>query len=461
MTVRTRFGPSPTGTLHLGGARTALFNFLFARHSGGSFVLRIEDTDRKRSRPQFESSIMEDLRWLGLDWDEGPLKGGDKGPYRQSERTRIYRDYAERLLSEGLAYRCYCSRERLEELNKRRMEKGLPPRYDGRCIGLEGTEVPEGVEPALRFRVGEAKITFTDLVHGPLSFDTSAFGDFIIISSGGTPSYNFAAAVDDSLMEITHVIRGDDHLSNTPRQILLCEALGLGPPLYCHVPLVLGPDRTPLGKRREGASINALREEGFLPGAVLNAAARLGWSPGEDFLTLEEMAKLFTTEKLSKSPSIFDSDRLKSFNKKAIAALDTEDLLRLTGISFPDREFSRKVIEAVRANAETLKDIKALAAPFTGEVSLTQDAALVLKEPHAKEVIKTFLEEVERSNEADEKTYNEAVTRVKEKTGVKGKTLFMPLRSALTGATVGIELVKIFTLLGKERVVERLSKALG
>ncbi|MFQ5442814.1 MAG: glutamate--tRNA ligase [Thermodesulfobacteriota bacterium] len=465
MKVRTRFGPSPTGELHMGGLRTALFNFLFARHASGAFILRIEDTDRKRSSPEFERAIIEDLKWLGLDWEEGPVRGGEKGPYRQSERFLLYKDHAEGLLEKGLAYRCYCTDERLERLKRELLKRGLPPRYDGRCVNLKESEAPGEVEPALRFRVAEEarEISFTDLVHGPLTFDRGAFGDFIILSSDGAPSYNFAVVLDDALMGITHVIRGDDHLPNTPRQILLCEALGYKTPLYCHIPLVLAPDRKPLGKRHGNASVKELKAEGFLPVAILNAAARLGWSPGEGLLSLDDMAVAFTPERLSKSPSIFDIERLRAFNKKAMEGLGAEDILRFISPCGKDVDtgFMNTVIEAVRPNAVTLKDIKDLAAPFIGEITFTEEALKVLKEPHAKKVLRAFLHEIEKLDEVDAGHYNEAIEKVKKETGEKGRRLFMPLRSALTGAAEGIELQKVFTLLCRESVAARLKEAIG
>ncbi|MFZ3071984.1 MAG: glutamate--tRNA ligase, partial [Thermodesulfobacteriota bacterium] len=279
MPVRTRFAPSPTGLLHVGGARTALFNRLFAKNEGGVFILRIEDTDTSRSSKKYEEALMQDLSWLGLEWDEGPDKGGPFGPYRQSERLDIHLDYSRKLLNEGKAYLCYCSKERLEELKASRLKKGLPPRYDKRCRNGRPEGVPAGAGAAIRFKASGDKIEFEDMVHGRLSFEGAGMGDFIIIGSDNVAAYNFAAAIDDSLMRITHVIRGDDHLSNTPRQIMILNALGFAPPSYGHIPLVLSKDKTPLSKRDAKTSIAALRESGYLKEAVLNSAARLGWSP--------------------------------------------------------------------------------------------------------------------------------------------------------------------------------------
>ncbi len=461
-TVRTRFGPSPTGNLHIGSLRTALFNWLFARHAGGKFILRIEDTDTGRSRPEFEKSIAEDLDWLGLDRDEGPgstAKIG-KDPYRQSQRLGIYREYAEKLVERNMAYRCYCSLGRLEELKAEQLKAGTPPRYDGACRGLK--DPPEGIAPVIRFMVPERTVRFTDLVHADMRFDTKAFGDFVIIDSGGTASYNFAASIDDSLMSITHVIRGDDHLPNTPRQILIFDALGFEIPAFAHLPLVLGPEKTPLGKRHSHLTLRALKDDGFLPAAILNAAARLGWSPGERFLTLVEMADAFNIKRVSKSPSVFDLDRLKFYNKTALARLSTEDIIGLAPAASKrvDPARLKDAVEATRPNATTLKDFDRLLAPFTTAPVLTDAAATLLNEEHAKTVIKVFMDAVAEATILDEQTYGEIIAKVKAATGEKAKRLFMPLRCALTGDTEGIELAKVTTILGKVKVIERLRTVL-
>lgn len=466
MTVRTRFAPSPTGYLHVGGARTALFNWLFARASAGRFVLRIEDTDRVRSKRAYEESIIEDLKWLGFSWDEGPDVGGPNGPYRQSERGAGYLDYARRLLSEGLAYRCYCTKERLRELKAGQVKAGMPPRYDGKCRGLK--EAPGGVRPVIRFEVpegAEGVVEFTDRVHGPVSIDVlKAGGDFIIIDSDESPSYNFSVVVDDALMGITHVIRGDDHLPNTPGQILLIRALGFPPPEYMHVPLVVAPDRTPLGKRHAGTTLRELRDEGYLPEAVLNAMARLGWSPGDGgdggdgFFGLEEMVKAFKPERLGRSPSVFDIERLKGFNKEAMGRAGSERLLELVSPYFEgaDKKWLARAVEEVRGGCVTVKDIPALLAPFF-EYELTGEAKSVLAEPHACEVLRALKEELERVDTLDNAAYRAVIENLKKRTGEKGKRLLMPVRAALTGRTEGVELEKVFTLLGKDRALERLS----
>ncbi len=455
--TRTRFAPSPTGHLHIGNARTALFNWLFSRHFGGSFILRIEDTDIERSDAAYERSILEDLSWLGLSWDEGPDINGPRGPFRQSERLSLYREYAERLVEKGLAYRCFCTKERLESLKKEQLSKGVPPRYDNRCRTLHATPAPsEGVAPALRFAVPARGVHFDDGVHGPLSFDASAMGDFVIIGSDGAASYNFAVVVDDAAMEITHILRGDDHLSNTPRQLLVFEALGLRPPRYFHLPLVLSPQRAPLSKRDEGASVRALREEGFLPGALLNTVARLGWSPGaEGLLPLDDMARAFDGGRLSKSASVFDLERLRSYNKAAIGGMDGTELLRLASV--PDKG-AAPVAEAVKTNASTLNEFRELLAPFTGEAEPDEQARAALSASGAGDVLLALKAAIELADAIDENSYDKIISEVKSKTGARGRALFMPIRAALTGRTEGIELVTVFRLLGKERVLERLGR---
>jgi nondiscriminating glutamyl-tRNA synthetase len=457
-TVRTRFAPSPTGELHIGNARTALFNWLFARRSGGKFILRIEDTDLERSSAGHEKNILENLRWLGLGWDEGPDALGDKGPYRQSERLHLYREFAERLVEQGHAYRCYCSKERLEELKARQAALSVPSRYDGRCRDLKVADAPQGVVPVIRFKVPLKTVTFYDGVHGLLYFDTKTIGDFVIMGSDGIAAYNFAVVVDDAMMEITHVIRGDDHISNTPRHILIFEALGFKVPLYTHLPLVLGEDRIPLSKRDAATTLGRLREEGYLPEAIVNSVSRLGWSPGEDIMTLEALAGAFSLDKLSKSPSVFDKERLKYYNKGAIAGKDSSTLAVLLDprASGAEAERLKEAVGAVKGNAATLQELKALTRPFIGEPEFTEEARAALNAEGAAEVLRALNEAVERTSSLDEESFKTVMEAVKEVTGAKGKRLFMPIRAALTGMTEGIELVSIFRLLGRDTVIRRL-----
>jgi glutamyl-tRNA synthetase len=457
--VRTRFAPSPTGKLHIGNVRTALFNWLFAKERGGSFVLRIEDTDTARSRFEYELSIIEDLKWLGLEWDEGPYKGGEFGPYRQSERRSLHKAAAVRLVTEGKAYKCYCTKEQLEDLKAAQVASGLPPRYDGRCRELPPEAMKTNAPFTVRFRVPEKDVRVNDGVHGLLAFDSRNIGDFVIVGSDGVAAYNFAAVVDDALMQITHVIRGDDHLSNTPRQLLLFEALGLKAPGFTHIPLVLGPDKTPLSKRHGSFSIEEIREGGFLPEAVVSAMARLGWNPGENLMELAELAPLFSIDKLSASPSEFDVERLKFYNKAAIQKSGAERLIELSSLSTSGGPIdAERVVEAVKGNASDLKELKELALPFLTEARPGVEEAKELSEQYAKAVVKAFRQELEKMEAIDQGSYKELVETVKAATGEKGKRLLMPLRLALTGTHSGIELAGVLTLLGKERAVLRLRK---
>ncbi len=461
MTTRTRFAPSPTGYLHIGGARTALFNWLFARHSRGIFILRIEDTDRERSRREYEREIMDDLKWLGMDWDEGPDVGGPNGPYRQSERMDIYTGYSERLLKEGRAYHCYCTRQRLEGLRRSQIERGIPPRYDGRCRDLRDRTGRNG-EYTIRFRVPEGVLEFRDLVHGTVRFDTRDIGDFIIVTSTGIPTYNLAVVVDDALMEISHVIRGDDHLSNTPKQILLFNALGLKVPEYAHIPLVVSGDTVPLAKRRGDFTVRAFRERGFLPEALVNSMARLGWSPGEGLLGMEELVSRFRIEDLSRSPSVYDPSMLERFNRMAIRNSSAERLLGLVNIPSKERfsrEWLKDVVELVRENGVTLRDIEGFVLPFVeDDIRIAEDGRAILHEPASMEVIEALKEEIKKVSELNEHTFDGIIDNLKKRLGLSGRRLFLPMRVALTGRTEGVELRGVFLLLGRERILERLGK---
>jgi glutamyl-tRNA synthetase len=456
--VRTRFAPSPTGRLHIGGISTALFNYLFAKAHDGTFILRMEDTDRTRSRAEFERSIMADMKWLGLDWNEGPdMTNGGYGPYRQSERLHIYRELAEKLLEKKLAYKCYCSKARLKELSGEQAKAGLPPRYDGRCRGIKSP--PNTSKPVLRFIVPDKKIHFNDLIHGPREFNPRAFGDFIILTPDETPTYNFASAVDDGLMEISHVLRGDDHLSNTPRQILLMEALGFKPPVYAHMPLVIGADRKPLGKRTAGADIEGLRNSGFLPMAILNAAARLGWAPGDGLLSLSHMASAFSIKKISKSPAIFDPRLLPRINKNAIKNMAPIDIIKLAGLNDLTKDEKRlyEALTAVGDTASTLKDLTALIKPLLNKPSISNEAEGVLKTAKSAALLGAITKELDNGV----MTYDNLIKNIKDHTDFKGRALFMPLRCALTGETKGIELEKIFKIIGPVDVAERVREALA
>jgi nondiscriminating glutamyl-tRNA synthetase len=326
--VRVRFAPSPTGYLHVGNARTALFNWLYARQQDGVFILRIEDTDVERSAAEYDRRLMEDLRWLGLDWDEGPDVGGEYGPYRQSQRSEFYRAHVDKLLKDDKAYLCFCSHDELEKERKLALDAGQTPVYSGKCRGISQEEstrrIASGEEASIRLRTpDEGIISFHDLVRGNLRFDLSLIGDPVLVRSSGLPAYNYAVVVDDFLMAITHVIRGEDHIQNTPRQILTYRALGFDPPVFAHLSMVMGKDNTRLSKRHGATAVDQFDREGILPSALFNYLALLGWAPpeGREVLTKEELIRLFRLDKVSRSSAIFDYDKLAWINRQHIKAL--------------------------------------------------------------------------------------------------------------------------------------------
>src|SRR3954469_25063426 len=341
--MRVRFAPSPTGQLHVGNARTALFNWLLARGSGAAFILRIEDTDVERSTRESEAAIVRDLQWLGLDWDEGPDSGGLHGPYRQSERLHLYQSYAKELLAAEAAYYCFCSTAQLDADRQQALAAGRPAHYAGTCRRLSrdhaAARIAAGEHPAIRFRVPEERdVVFTDGVRGDVRFQTDVIGDPVIVRADGTPAYNFAVVVDDALMAVTHVVRGEDHISNTPRQILLYEALGFTPPVFAHLSLVMGPDHSPLSKRHGATSVAEFRSKGYLPEALVNYLALIGWSPGggDELVALDEMARRFSLEGVSHSAGVFDEEKLAWVNRHYLKVAAPERLADLALPYFSD-----------------------------------------------------------------------------------------------------------------------------
>jgi glutamyl-tRNA synthetase/nondiscriminating glutamyl-tRNA synthetase len=459
--MRVRFAPSPTGQLHVGNARTALFNWLLAHGHDGIFILRIEDTDAERSTRESEQSILEDLRWLGLDWDEGPDVEGPHGPYRQSERLHLYASYANELVANDHAYYCFCSPQKLDADRREMLAAGLPPRYAGTCRELARADArartDAGERPVVRFRVPEGvDVTFNDLVRGDVTFSSEVIGDPVLVRSDGRPAYNFAVVVDDALMEITHVIRGEDHISNTPRQVLLYQALGFEPPQFAHLSLVMGPDHTPLSKRHGATSVAEFRERGYLPEALVNYLALLGWSPGgdEELLPIQELANRFAIEDVGHSAGVFDSEKLAWMNRhymKAaspgrIAAESLRYFLR-AGFVLQRSEAALDYVTSLLPLAvssvdrlEEMADRVRFIFAFDAAASLARpEVAAVVEEPGAREVIAALAGEIEGPL-LDREAFRAAAARVKEKTGRKGKALFHPIRVALTGETGGPEL---------------------
>jgi glutamyl-tRNA synthetase len=464
--MRVRFAPSPTGQLHVGNARTALFNWLLARGAGGSFVLRIEDTDVERSTPESDAAIVEDLRWLGLDWNEGPDIGGPSGPYRQSERRHLYASYANELVAEGHAYHCFCTREQLEADRRAAVEAGKPALYSGRCrsITRDAAEarIAAGERPALRFRVPEHReVVFTDAVRGQVRFHTEVIGDPVIVRADGMPAYNFAVVVDDALMGISHVIRGEDHISNTPRQLLLYEALAFSPPVFAHLSLVLGPDHSPLSKRHGATSVAEFRAKGYLPEALVNYLALIGWSPrpgGDDdaeLMPLDELARRFSLDKVGHSAGVFDEEKLAWANRHYLKIAEPGRVAALSvpyfvssGIGMTPAaeglEFLASAVPIASMSVDRLEQIpQRLSFLFDYDAARTLEAAAVqdeMRSEGARKVCEALASVLEAAPRLDRDRFRSAANDVRGLTGQKGKALFHPIRLALTGRSEGPEL---------------------
>jgi len=449
--------------MHLGNARTALFSWLLARRYGGTFLLRIEDTDRERHQPEAEVAFIEDLRWLGLSWDEGPDMQGLAGPYRQSERSHIYVALYGRLAEAGLTYPCFCSPEALAVQRKTQLAAGNPPRYAGTCAKLSEAQVEEklnqGLTPTMRFRVPPGRqILFNDIVHGPQRYSSDDIGDFIIRRADGTASFFFSNAVDDALMAVTHVIRGEDHLANTPRQLLLLESLGYRPPEYGHVSLIVGSDGAPLSKRHGSASVEDLRARGVLPGAVVNMLARLGhYYESGHYMPLEALAQSFETRHLGAAPAHFDERQLEHWQREAVLNADEHILVNWLQGALPshlDDRARRQFVHAVRGNVLYPADADTWARiVYTDDMPVTGEAMAVLRAADKG----LFVAAVTAASEAGG-DYAAFVARLKTLTPAKGKELFQPLRAALTGRLDGPELASLFALLGADRIRRRLEK---
>jgi glutamyl-tRNA synthetase len=476
VTPRVRFAPSPTGYLHVGGARTALFNYLFARRNGGTFVLRIEDTDLERSSAEMVSGILDGLRWLGLDWDEGPDIGGPYGPYFQTARLDRHRAAAERLVETGHAYYCYCTQERLQAARAEAESRGEGWMYDRRCLSLlpeqiaefEATHSPR----AIRVRVPDGATTFDDLVHGTITIDHSAVEDFVILRSDGAPTYQLSVVCDDVDMRITHVVRGDDHISNTPKQILLYQAFGAPLPRFAHVPLILGPDKKRLSKRHGATSVTEYARQGHLPEAMVNFLALLGWSPGTDqeLFTRDELVSRFTLEGISGGNAVFNPEKLEWFNQQYLARLSSDELIRRVrpeleaaglwsdSLLGERRAWLDRVLKLLVPRAKRLGDFAPQAMPFLGEVT-SYDQAAVDKHLSSPEIARhiTALADAYRALEPfDEPSTERALREVAERGGIKFGTLVHAARIAVTGRAVSPGLFETLVLIGRERVVARL-----
>ena len=464
-TTKTRFAPSPSGFLHLGNARTALFSALLARKEQGIFLLRIEDTDQERSQIQYIQAIEEDMNWLGLPWQEGPGAGGSHAPYLQSRRGMIYRNYFDTLEQQGLAYSCFCSERELDLTRKTQIASGQPPRYSGTCTHLSAEEIAarlqRGVPPVLRFRVpAQRTVEFDDVVRGPQKFNSDDIGDFVIRRGDGTPAFFFSNAIDDALMGVTHVLRGEDHLTNTPRQIMLLDALRLQVPRYGHISMIVGADGAPLSKRHGSRSIRELRQTGYLPEAITNYMARLGhYYPNNAFMDLDALASEFEIGNLGRAPAHYDTTHLLHWQREALMRADAESLWQWMGsdvhalvASAQQGAQQAAFVAAVRTNVifpeHALLWARTL---YVDPVTLSPDACKA-----AEDAGGAFFEHALAALDRHGNDYKALVNHIKQETGAKGKALFHPLRAALTGELDGPEMAQLVTLLTVERMRTRL-----
>jgi len=463
-TVRVRFPPSPTGRLHIGGVRTALFNWLYARHYGGVFVLRIEDTDRTRSTEESIQAILDGLRWLGLDWDEGP--------YRQTDRLAIYQEHAHRLLDEGRAYRCYCSAQELQERREAALRRGENPRYDRRCRDL--SQPPPDRPFAIRLKAPlEGQTQFVDLIHGELTFDNSELDDLIILRSDGTPTYNFAVVVDDVTMRITHVIRGDDHIPNTPRQILIYQALDYPLPQFGHVPMILGADKARLSKRHGATSVLAYRDMGYLPEALLNYLARLGWAHGDqEIFTREELIEHFSLTEINRAAAVFNPEKLLWLNAHYLRTLPSDRLIdellphlaRGGIVKAPeevDRAYLARAIDSVRERSKTLVEMAQwLRFYFVDDIIYDDKAAAKFLTPAVAPLLDTLVQRLQDLPSFDQPAIEGVFQDIMAEQGLSLGAIAQPARVALTGGTVSPGIHEVMAVLGRERVLSRLRRAL-
>ncbi|AAM24185.1 Glutamyl- and glutaminyl-tRNA synthetases [Caldanaerobacter subterraneus subsp. tengcongensis MB4] len=468
--VRVRFAPSPTGSLHIGGARTALFNWLFARHHGGKFILRVDDTDLERSTEESMRGILEGLQWLGIDWDEGPIY--------QSQRLDEYRKFANKLLEEGKAYYCFCTKEELEEMRKQAEREGRPFMYTGKCRNLTKEQIEnylkEGKKPVIRLKTPrEGKTVVHDIIRGDVEFDNSTIDDFIIMKSDGMPTYNFATVVDDYQMGITHIIRAEEHLSNTPKQILIYEALGVPLPQFAHVSMVLAPDRTKLSKRHGATSVQEFRDQGYLPEAIVNYITLLGWAPldGEEIFDVRKSIREFSLERVSKNPAVYDVQKLTWINGHYIRSYDLDKLTQaiipflqkkgLIGENY-DYEYIKKIVSVVREREKTLVDIADAMTYYFKEVESYEEKGVqkYFTKEGVVDILKKAAETLKNLEPFNKFTAEEAYRKLVEELGISSSALFHPTRLAISGRTFGPGLFDIMEFLGKEKTVARIERAI-
>jgi glutamyl-tRNA synthetase len=456
---RYRFAPSPTGHLHIGGARTALYNYLMAHKTGGKFILRIEDTDRERSTQEYIDSILEAMKWLGLDYDEGP--------FYQTQRTELYREHIEKLLKEGKAYRCFCTTELLQSKREAAMKAGLKPKYDGTCRKLDPKQSAQDSRPAcIRFVSSDEGFTeFNDLIKGPIRFDNKELDDLVIARTDGTPTYNFVVVIDDLTMGITHVIRGDDHINNTPRQIQLYRAFAYPIPTFAHVPMILGADKKRLSKRHGATSVLAYRDEGFLPEALLNYLVRLGWASGDqEVFPLEELKKTFDIKDVGASAAVFNPEKLLWLNGHWIRQAGPERLLEATrpfleklGITLTDEAYAKRALMSGQEKVKTLIELADLATfYFREEITVDEKTRQKCFKGNYQEILKKALNTLTDLQSFDQTHIEKALASLSEREGLKLGEIAQPLRAALTGSMVSPGIYDVIAILGKERVENRI-----
>ncbi|HNX74865.1 MAG TPA: glutamate--tRNA ligase [Candidatus Rifleibacterium sp.] len=470
--VRVRFAPSPTGYLHVGGARTALFNWLYAKKTGGKFILRIEDTDVERSTQESVDGLLRDMKWLGLTWDEGPEVGGEHGPYYQSQRLQIYQEFARRLVANGAAYPCFCPEEELEAKRQKAEEEHRSVHYDGTCRHLPKEEVERRIaagEPhVIRVKVPEKDYVLEDLVRGRVEWKTGTLGDFIVLRSSGMPVYNFCVVVDDADMQITHVVRAEEHLTNTHRQLILYEALGIKPPIFGHASLILGEDKSKLSKRHGATAVGQYAEDGFLRDALINFLALLGWNEGNDreIYSVAELIECFTLERISKSPGVFDHNKLIWMNGQHLRAMPVDQLMPMVepvlkkampgDQRLDNPEILRKLVELIQIKMNTLNDAGPVAeSVLRASPPENEEAAAMLATDKSKALFAALADEFTKCEWVRD-GYNAAIKAAGKTAEAKGKDLFMPIRVKITGSGHGPELVGILDVLGRDEVIARL-----
>jgi nondiscriminating glutamyl-tRNA synthetase len=478
--VRVRYAPSPTGHIHVGNARTAIFNYLYARHEGGTFIMRLDDTDLERSTEENIDSMLDDIRWLGLNWDEGFLKGGNFGPYRETERKPLYDTYIQQLLRDDKAYRCFCTKDELEvERHKAEAEHRIY-RYGGTCAHLSAEQVEKNIAGGkpytIRLRIPEKDVVVHDLIRGDVQFKSEEFDDFVIARQNGIPIYNFATVIDDALMKITHIIRAEEHLSNTPRQVFIYRALGFDVPQFAHVSLILAPDHSKLSKRHGAVSVGDYRLEGYLPEALMNYLVLLGWSPKDDreFFTVDELIKEFSLGGVGKSGAIFDKKKLTWMNHMYLGKKDAADILTILKADFATQyaaafgglpeDRTLTAIDLTKGNAQVLPDLFRLARNIVQpDVVITDEKSQeIIGSPEAKQVLQYLMEHFAAIpfGQGDDAMIS-WVEDLRNQIPLPAKKLYSPIRVALFGAKDGPEIVKLFLILEPSSIHERLQKALA